>query len=58
MALLYRDPVADKFVSYEQMEMFSHQMTQQTSPKNVPTLSGADHPYDHYIDPLTQTLAV
>ena len=57
MALLYRDPVTDKFVSYEQVEMFSHQMTQQTLPKNVSTLSGADHPYDN-IDPLTQKLAV
>ena len=57
MALLYRDPVTDKFLSYEQMEMFSHQMIQQTLLKNVSTLSGADHPYDN-IDPLTQTLAV
>ena len=53
MALLYRDPVTDKFVSYEEVEMFSHQMTQQTSPKNVPTLSGADHPYED-INPQAQ----
>ena len=46
--------MTDKSVSFEHVEMFSHQMTEQIPPKNVPTPSDTDHLNDD-IDPHTQT---
>ena len=36
--------MTDKNVSYEKVEMFTHQITEQTSSRNVPIPSDADHP--------------